>query len=465
MTRAATAVDWLRRRLDVTQPQLLLLAAILLVATVLRIVWVAFAARLPQELHDPLFYMLYGNQIASGKGYRLLDGTPSAYYPIGYPATLGALFFVIKHTIIPDNFPNAVGAFQVFLGVATAGLAFYVGRRLFGTAVGLLAALWIALFPNLIFLTAAALSETLFNFLIMALLAVLVAVEWRKGQIGYGRLAVVGVLLGASTLVRPIALLLIPLLAVVWLFAGARWRRSAAQLGVVLVATVAVIIPWSIRNFVVMDAPVFISANLGDDLCMGNNPGATGTFELPDFCFAGYDQLKRPEFEVRRNDENTRKALKFAIHHPIFELKLLRYKAWWTWNNDHDGLVAVESYGDDPFINRHLRTVLARTADNYFFITISLGGLGLIGLALSRGDPRRVFFLLATLAFAGVPLVFFGDTRFHVPAMPLLSVTAAWVVVSAASAAPRLIGVARGAAGSGVEASKGERTVAEQDTL
>jgi 4-amino-4-deoxy-L-arabinose transferase-like glycosyltransferase len=465
MTRAATAVDWLRRRLDVTQPQLLLLAAILAVATAVRVAWVAYAARLPQQYHDPLFYVFYGLQIAVGHGYRLKDGSPSAYYPIGYPATLAALFFVVKHTIIPDNFPNAVGAFQVFLGVSTVALAFYVGRRLFGTAVGLLAALWIALFPNLIFLTAAALSETLFNLLIMVTLAILVSTEWRKGEMGYGRLAAVGVLLGVATLVRPIALLFLPLLAVVWLFAGARWRRSAAQIGVVLVATVAVIIPWSIRNFVVMDAPLVISANLGDDLCMGHHPGATGHFELPDFCFAGYDQLKRPEFEVRRNDENTRKAVKFAIHHPVFELKLLPHKAWWTWNNDHDGLGAVESYGDDPFINRHLRTVLARTADNYFFITISLGGLGLIGLALSRGDPRRVFFLLATLAFAGIPLVFFGDARFHVPAMPLLSVTAAWAVVSAASAAPRLTAQMRGAAGSGVEVSESERTVAEQDAL
>ena len=59
-----------------------------------------------------------------------------------------------------------------------------------------------------------------------------------------------------------------------------------------------------------------ISTNLGDDLCMGHHPGATGHFELPDFCFAGYDTYERPEFEVRRNDENTRKAVKFALHNP-----------------------------------------------------------------------------------------------------------------------------------------------------
>ncbi len=463
MMRSAGAIDGLRRRLDVTQPQLLLLAGILLVAAVLRIAWVAYAARLPQQFHDPLFYMFYAGQISDGNGYRLLDGSPTAYYPVGYPATLAALFFVIKHTIIPDNFPNALGSFQVFLGVAAVGLAFYVGRRLFGVAVGLLAALWLALFPNLIYHTATALSETLFNFLIMVLLAVLVAVDWRKGELGYARLAVVGVLFGASALVRPISLLLIPLLVVCWLLAGTSWQRAGAQLGVVLVVTLAVIMPWSIRNTIVMDSPTFISLNLGDDLCMGHHPAATGHFELPDSCFAGYDQYKRPEYEVRRNDDNTRRAVKFALHHPGAELKLLSRKAWFTWEHDHDGIWAVESYGDDPFINPHLRAALSHIADNYYFVTISLGGLGLIGLAIARGDPRRIFLVLATLAFAGVPLAFFGDARFHVPAVQLLTFAAAWAAVTAANAAPRLI--ARVAPRSGVEVAEGERTVAEQDAL
>lgn len=437
MRRATASIDWLRRRLEVTPRQLLLLAAIMLVAAVLRIVWVVYAARPPQEFHDPLFYVFFGGQIANGDGYRLTDGSPTAYYPVGYPAALGALFFFVRHTFLPDDYANAIGFFQTFLGVATAGLAFYAGRRIFGVAVGMVGALWIALFPNLIFHTAAALSETLFNFVIMAALVVLVSREWPKGEVDQGRLVAAGALLGAAALVRPIALLLLPLLVIAWLIGGARWQRAAFQLGIVALATFAVIMPWTIRNAIVMDAPLLISANLGDDLCMGHHPGATGHFALPDFCFAGYDKYVRPEYEVRRNNENTRKAIEFALRNPVFELKLLRYKAWWTYDHDHDGLWAVESYGDDPFIGKHLRAVLGHIADNYFFVTLSIGGLGLIGLAFARGDPRRVFLVLATLAFGTVPLAFFGDARFHVPAMPLLALAAAWAVVTAAEAAGR----------------------------
>jgi hypothetical protein len=142
----------------------------------------------------------------------------------------------------------------------------------------------------------------------------------------------------------------------------------------------------------------------------------------------------------------------------------LPHKAKYTWEHDHDGIWAVESYGVDPFLNRDLRTALYRVADIFFFTTISLGGIGLLGFVVPPRDPRRIFALLALLAFAGVPLAFFGDARFHVPAMPLVSMAAAWTVVTAATRAPRLV-TRMGRGRSGVEVAEGERPVADQDAL
>ena len=458
-----------------TKPELRWLAAILVLAAALRIVWVLYAAREPQEFHDPLFYFFYGGQIAEGNGYRLPDGAPTAYYPIGYPAALGAVFALVRHTPIPDNLPLAAGFFQVFLGVATAGLAYEVGRRLFSPAVGLLTALWLAVFPNLIYHTATYLTETLFNLLVMAALLVLVSTSWRDRRFSLRRLVLFGVLLGLSALVRPISLLFLPLLLIVWLVAGFGWRWTFGYAGAVLAVTAAVITPWAIRNAVVMKAPIVISANLGDNLCMGHYAGAPGHFALPDVCFAEepYAGLEHREFEVRRNSDNIGKAVRFALENPRYEVGLIAKKARWVWNKDHDGLWAVESYGDDPFIDPGLRTVLGRVADVFFFVTIGLGGLGLVAFVRPPWEPRRLFFLLALLALANVPLAFFGDTRFHVPALPLLTLSAAWLVVSV-RAVPRLLSPAssgRASSGQGgrpsapVEVAEGETSVAEQDAL
>jgi hypothetical protein len=493
--------------------ELWLLAAIIALAAVLRIAWVAYAARDPQGFHDPTFYYVYAGQIADGAGYRLLDGSATAYYPVGYPATIGAVFALVIRTPIPDNLTLTNGYLQVFLGVATAWLVYEVGRRLFDASVGLLAALWIAVFPNLIYHTAAFLTETLFNLVLMAALAVVLWSDWRERRIGWVRLAIFGALLGFSALVRPISLPFLVLLPIVWLTAGFGWRRALSYAGVAAAATVAVIVPWTVRNAIVMDAPVLISTNLGDNLCIGHYEGALGGFALPDVCFSDepYEGLDHAEFEVQRDGDNREKALEFARENPRAELKLLSRKAYYTWHHDHDGLWAVESYNEDPFIGSrfelqvtpaeitpdqvpyvvaelasiagldagdvnaaikggtpvvlmedvdidvaneirdaklagvHLvtpralqREALERIADIFFFTTISLGGLGLIGFVLRPLEPRRLFFLLALLALAGAPLPFFGDARFHVPVVPLLAISAAWTVL-ATRALPRLL--------------------------
>lgn len=455
------------------QPEARWLAAVLLLAAVLRIVWVIYAEREPQGLHDPTLYYAYGQGIANGFGYALPDGA-TAYYPVGYPATLAALYYVIGQTPVPDNLTLATGLFQAALGVATVALVYYVARRLFTPAVGLLAALWLALFPNLIFHTATFLTETVFLFLLLSAVAVLLSARWDPGRPDWPRLLGFAVLLGLSALVRPISLLLLGVLPVAWLIAGYGWRRAGGYTAVMAVTAAAVIAPWTVRNIVRMDAPVIISTNLGDDLCMGHYEGAPGHFTLPERCFAEEDYvgLDRPAFEVERNNDNMRKAISFAVHNPRAELKLLLRKAYHLWRHDHDGLWAVESYGADRFIDGGLRGVLMRTADGYFFVTISLGGLGLAGFVLAaspsgalrpagRGvaSARRAFVLLTLLAMAGVPLIFFGDARFHVPALPFVSIAAAWLVVTAVGAMP-------GQRRSGlVEVADAELAASEQDAL
>lgn len=486
-TSAARSSPAERIRAAWSQRELRWLAAIVAIAAALRIAWVLYAAREPQGLHDPLLFNLLGQRIAGGNGYTYAEG-PTAFYPVGYPATLGALYFFVQHTFIPDNLVLANAFLQVFLSVATVALAYAVARRLFSATVGLVAAAWLAVFPNLIYHTANYLTETLFNFLVMLALLVLFGANWQERRIETWRLIAFGVVLAASAFVRPISLLLLPLLLIALCAGGFGWRRSLGYTGATLAVTAALIAPWTVRNIVVMDSPIVISANIGDDLCIGHHSGAPGHFTVPPVCFDGYDDLERPEYEVRRNDDNLRRGLKFAAHHPAFELRNLSHKAYYTWEHDHDGIIAVESYGDDGFLDPGTRRFLTKTADLFFYFTISVGALGLAGFVIRPFDPRRLFFLLALLAFSGVPLMFFGDSRFHVPVLPFLAVSAAWLVVTVGGTAVRLaregapgtpsaprasvatpggtfasLGGSR--KGSDVEVAEGEAPMADEDAL
>ena len=205
---------------DRPRTEVLWLVGIVALSTVLRIAWVVYAARKPVGLHDPGLYLLYGEQIAKGNGYSLLNGEPTAYYPAGYPAALGAVLWAVRQTPLPYDPPIIACLFNVVLGAGTVVLVYALGRRLFEARVGLIAAGLVAAFPNLVFHSAAYLSETLFNFLALAALAVLLLGARDPCQASLRRFAAFGLVLGLATLVRPISLLFLPAVAIGCLIAG-----------------------------------------------------------------------------------------------------------------------------------------------------------------------------------------------------------------------------------------------------
>ena len=397
---------------------------IVLTATALRVAWVLYAAREPRGFHDPTLYGVFAARIADGHGYTFANGEATTYYPVGYVGALGAVVRLVGLTPIPENISMTAAVFNLVLGVGTVVLTFEVGRRLFDNRTGLIAAAVVALWPNLIFHTAVILTETLFIFLVMAAVLVLVALPESTKRIGWRRLAVFGVILALSALVRPISLMLLPVLLVVLLVAGAGWRLAIGSVGIAMLAVVLVLTPWTIRNVRETDSFVVISTNLGDNLCMSRHAGATGAFQSGSACIVRAKGLKRPEYEVEVNNTNIRRAVRFVKSHPLSEAKLVFLRGYHTVENDHDGLLASESYGANPFIPSVGRRVLEIVANAYFFITLVLGLLA-VPVFLARHRPWRLFFLLAAAALAVQPLIFFGDPRFHVPVLPFVAVLAA----------------------------------------
>jgi len=398
------------------------LVVVLGLATLLRLLWVLHAARPTKALNDPFFYTVFGEQISQGRGYTLFSGDPTAFYPVGYPAVLGGAFWLMHHTFVPDTPARVIGFLQLVLGVATVGLVFAVARRLYDDATGLVAAAVVALWPNLIFHTAVALSETVFNFVVMCAVLVLVRRPW--SQLKTAQLALFGALVGVSALVRPISLLFVPVLLFVWRRAQVAWRPSLRRLLVVVLAAGAVIAPWTIRNIIQMNYPVIISTNLGEDLCMSRHPHATGGFDLNDYCYHGFEKYKPPDYEIRKDEGTRGRAISYLVHHPLDEPRLIFWRAYFTLHHDRDGLEASESYGNYRYLGGHARQLLGTVADFYFFAALGLGVLGLWRMR-TRQDPRRLFVVLATAALAAPPLVFFGDPRFHVPAVPLFAIPVA----------------------------------------
>lgn len=270
------------------------LLVVFLVALGARVTYALAAAPNILDISDAGGYRLLGQHLAEGRGYirpydfaRADVALPTAEFPPGFPALLGLL-----HAIGLRSVPAQRVGLALLGALAVVGVVL-LARRWLPERGALLVGLVAAVHPALFAPESALLAESLFLWLVVAVL--LAAVRFRESPT-LGRAALVGLVGGAATLVRSEGLVLAGLL-VLPLLVTAPPRRFRVAAGATVLAT-ALLLPgaWALRNLSTFDEPVLVSNNLGSVLA-GANCDRTYDSELLGFwyiseeCFHGF----RPE--------------------------------------------------------------------------------------------------------------------------------------------------------------------------
>ena len=315
------------------------------------------------------------------------------------------------------------------------------------------------MFPSQIFYTGTILSEALFTMLLVASVLALAWRPWSRDGMPYSQIAIAGVILSAATMTRGITLVFPLLMLGIWLFYLHSKKRALLQTAVLFAGVAVLVVPWTVRNIVQFDTLVGPSTNVGDDLCIGNFAGSDGRFTLVGKCFTGFnadlltpqrqaearrlgidpslvaspdefhvDTSTRDDLEIERNRDGLKIAIEDRLADPVGTIPLIAKKAYWLMYKDDDGLWAAESYGNDWFISHPRREILSFSANAVYYATGVLTLFGMTAFVLSK-DLRRLFMVMAMLYVLAVPLVFFGDPRFHYPAMPFVVVIAGATIV------------------------------------
>jgi 4-amino-4-deoxy-L-arabinose transferase-like glycosyltransferase len=421
------------RHVPLTRAQARWLIVIVALAAALRIAWLVFNHVDAPALNglvggDQNMFYYHAIEIAGGRGYHVPHSTEAtAYYPIGYPAILGGLFWIFDRVpFVAHDMMLVAGGFHVLVSVATVALTFVVGRRLLGPRAGLAAAALMAVFPNLVYQVTSLQLETTFVFLTMAALAIIVDHDWSSGPPSRNRLLAFGAVLAISVMVRPFSLPLLLGLLLALLAVGVGWRRALLATAVPFAVVVVALTPWTIRNAVALDAFVPSSTNMGDTLCIDRNEDATGGFR-----WADHDGCVDPDlFEVERNAGNTDKAIEFVVDHPGRELLQVVRRARRMFAEDNDGISAVETMGSGQIFSDGARTFYERAGDWYFFAVLAAAVVGLPRLVRRSPRPERRLVLAPMVALLVIPLLLWGNPRFHQPLVPFMAVSMAALVVA-----------------------------------
>jgi Dolichyl-phosphate-mannose-protein mannosyltransferase len=298
--------------------------ACLALAFLLRVAWMLTFDVRPYT--DFEWYYDRGLEIAQGGGYAI-NGKPTAYWPIGYPALLGLLFRLFGASITIAQFANVV----MYMGVIY--VSYTLSKQIFTSeTIARITLLLLALYPNHIAYSTILASETPFLLLLMLGSAALVRSSHRS-PLSWS--VVAGVLFGFATLIRPQALL-VPVI-VLWACFGVTWarRRIVCTAALVYISLFLVLLPWTIRNTLLFQHVVFVSTNGGINLLIGNNPYATGSYIWNEQVSA---PVKDIEDEYERDQRARAVALEYIKNNPLRIVMLWPSKIWQLYLYDTEGI-------------------------------------------------------------------------------------------------------------------------------
>lgn len=403
-----------------------------LVAFGLRLAWAVWATQsISNELTDSAQYLAYAERF-SGLGAPQIYGESTAFLPPGYPLFLAPLAFIARNTgAISVNFLASLA--NVALGTATVVFTSLLAQRWIGPAARNPAAWLMAMAAGHVYYTSVVLSETLFATLTTGLLLAATALAWNGRERSARWLVAFGALVGLAMLVRtPGAILLFAPAMVLRATAGS-WRGALKTTGWVLLGSLVLIVPWTIRNAVQVGVAVPISTNNAAFLCGGHSEYATGGFdqtpEALQLCYGGGPYDPREADEPRWYRETTADALSWAVRHPVDEVRLTLWKTYLTMGDDTEALSDAEDFGAQPLASERWQAVLRSVANAWHWGVIAMAAAGLLWVpACRRAGPIWV------TAAANLVAVWGGLAlpRYHHAIMPLLVVFAAGAIATLA---------------------------------
>lgn len=230
---------------------------------------------------------------------------PSAYMPPGYVAFLLPFMGIDS----PPVRNISIYAVQTLLALLAIGLLFRLTDRMLGRSAAVLTALIAALLPEFLYAVLSFTPTVLYHLLVVLLFLRLLPLT-EKNTDPTNRSWDIGLLLALLIYLRS-EMALFALLLIGFCFVQRRFRRGL----VIGAVTIALLLPWSIRNAMVFDTVVPMTTSFGLNLYRGNNTDYIGSFGTTEI-MAELRELDKENFEPEMNALYREYAFDYIAEHP-----------------------------------------------------------------------------------------------------------------------------------------------------
>jgi len=380
---------------------------------------------------DAFYHVLIAEALLSGKGYTV-DAAPVAAGREVRFAGQEALFKApLYEFFLAGVFSISGFTFKLFFplqalfGGLLSGFMGLIALRVFGRpGVAWFAGMAAVVHPILVNAASQPYNEDLFFFLFAG--AIWSFLVWFQDQsVKWAILC--GAMIGLCMLTRENGMLLLMAMGIVVLLTEPRPGKTWIGYAAIALVTVAVVMPWTVRNYVRFGIFVPVASIVGEDLLEGNNPcvAAEGVF-VPYWAEGSCPWVDRQK-AVRRDTETETRipvavrrdrlsrsiALRFVSENPGAYAKLVFRRLWTT----------LLPY--DPRGAQHSKEKIV-----LLLYWLAIFPAGLIGILLGAGrfEPRRILLaLLVVLNLAAIAAVlYWSDLRFRIGVDLLLACFAGW---------------------------------------
>ena len=262
---------------------------------------------------DQISYDALARSVMAGKGFTFDKGwypftpahTPTAHWSFLYPLYLAGVYLLFGyHPLVARLIQGIVG------GALVCCMVYRIGRRLFGPRVGLVGAGLTAIYAYFVYFSVALMTETFY------IVAVLFALDTAMELVERPALrwwTLLGLTLGIAALFRQVILLFVPVLLLWCVWAG-RQKIRLRELGVPVVVIATLIIPWTVRNYLVYQHFLPLNSNAGFAFYSANHPNH-GTNWQPTYVAPIPAELHSLN-EAELNDALMREGLRFVVEDP-----------------------------------------------------------------------------------------------------------------------------------------------------
>ena len=378
-------------------------------ALALRLVAVPGVHRV-QYTSDEREYLHMSRQILDRGVFEDSNGDRAVRAPL-FPIVLSGLLFLGGGGLA---LPHIVGC---LVGTLVVALVYELAMQIWADhRAALASSLIAAVYPGLVVYSTLLQTETLYIAFFLAALIFFYRLE-QSLQIRWAVLC--GIACGLAALTRAVAAGFIVVLFLVLLYQERARLGPALKAGaVLLLASILVILPWTIRNTVLLGSVVPVASGGGSSLLTGNNPYAIGTYRVRE----GFDEwfrakaLENGVADISKLNESERSALsakvarEYMTSHPLETVLLAVKKSYIFWVY--------------PILHTDSYVPLQLLAVGCDAVLLTLFALGAIGTGFLKGRLLPVW--SAVLFFWLVQAVLHSESRFRLPLIPLLAIFGGW---------------------------------------